>query len=638
MMDARGRFVKVSKDEYQRLKAVAEEPEVVEFNSPANSSWSDTQVPEGWKPKSHDAGAGSPVVDGSSKEGSEFGGTPSGGKDGGQERGPRWNPTIDRIQAKARTRSGRFNELEQLVAGGDMEVMENELFLSQSNEYHSLPLLMEALRKSNRPLDSLCKKLSEDLERLEGKRLIDAMEVFTVKMCGAASCSNYAPVMTIIMLISVLNVKEKEGTAGFRLARKLQKVWQEYSSAVTTDELTLWKMNCEQNQITGGLSEDQKTTWGSPGFNRLHTGSEDVSECVDFFFQGMCSNLGYVSVDNMSAADAYADLVIDIAAEESAGIPHSLRQGETEKWGVWIEKFESRLETLDEAVENSADDQYRLNDAKVSAVLKEAMSRISWTATAKLLTEKHLLWKNLSLDEALFRCNEANEVTEIAEANKKVFRRFEKKAPAAQSGGSRETYQKKKTEEKKALEEPVMGAAAEGGTAAKPGDRSKKKFPCRYFEAGRCERGEDCGFLHVPKGHVAPTPKAKSETVQMMQVVIDEGAEAEGGEPENFENISPIGSDESFGEEGSAVKDEARWQVRQMKKFNLRIPEELREKAEAEAELSMIVDDEAQAPKDLKRVSVPPDKEGYAMLGDFVDGSLVIDRESKAALEDSSID
>ena len=124
----------------------------------------------------------------------------------------------------------------------------------------------------------------------------------------------------------------------------------------------------------------------------------------------------------------------------------------------------------------------------------------------------------------------------------------------------------------------------------------------------------------------------------MMQVVIDEGAEAEGGEPENFENISPIGSDESFGEEGSAVKDEARWQVRQMKKFNLRIPEELREKAEAEAELSMIVDDEAQAPKDLKRVSVPPDKEGYAMLGDFVDGSLVIDRESKAALEDSSID
>lgn len=117
MMDARGRFVKVSKDEYQRLKAVAEEPEVVEFNSPANSSWSDTQVPEGWKPKSHDAGAGSPVIDGSSKEGSEFGGTPSGGKDGGQERGPRWNPTIDRIQAKARTRSGRFNELEQLVAG-----------------------------------------------------------------------------------------------------------------------------------------------------------------------------------------------------------------------------------------------------------------------------------------------------------------------------------------------------------------------------------------------------------------------------------------------------------------------------------------------------------------------------------------
>ena len=45
----------------------------------------DTQVPEGWKPKSHDAGAASPVVDGSSKERSEFGGTPSSGKDDGQD-------------------------------------------------------------------------------------------------------------------------------------------------------------------------------------------------------------------------------------------------------------------------------------------------------------------------------------------------------------------------------------------------------------------------------------------------------------------------------------------------------------------------------------------------------------------------
>ena len=75
-----------------------------------------------------------------------------------------------------------------------------------------------------------------------------------------------------------------------------------------------------------------------------------------------------------------------------------------------------------------------------------------------------------------------------------------------------------------------------------------------------------------------------------------------------------------------------------MKKFNMRIPEDLREKAEAETELSMIVGDEAQAPKDMKMVSVLPSKEGYAMLGDFVDRNLVTDRESKAALEDSSID
>ena len=62
--------------------------------------------------------------------------------------------------------------------------------------------------------DSLCKKMSEDLERLEGKRLIDAMETFTLKMCGAVSSSNYAPVVTLIMLIGVLNVKEKEEHQG----------------------------------------------------------------------------------------------------------------------------------------------------------------------------------------------------------------------------------------------------------------------------------------------------------------------------------------------------------------------------------------------------------------------------------------
>ena len=147
-----------------------------------------------------------------------------------------------------------------------MEMMESEPFLSLSNEYHSLdlPLLMDAQRKINRPLDSLCKKTSEDLERLEGKRLVDAMETFTLKMCGAVSFSNYAPVMTIIMLIGVLNVKEKEGTPGFRLARKLQKVWQEYSSLTTSNKLTLWKMNLEQNHITGGLREHRMSTWEFP--------------------------------------------------------------------------------------------------------------------------------------------------------------------------------------------------------------------------------------------------------------------------------------------------------------------------------------------------------------------------------------
>ena len=126
VMDARGRFVKVSKDEYQRLKAVTEEPAIIEFSSPANSTMSDTQVPEGWRPKGDDDGADSPVTGGPGEQGSEFGGTPNGGKDGGQERGSRWNPTIHRIQAKARIRSGRFNG------------------------YHPFPLPMDARRKINR--------------------------------------------------------------------------------------------------------------------------------------------------------------------------------------------------------------------------------------------------------------------------------------------------------------------------------------------------------------------------------------------------------------------------------------------------------------------------------------------------------
>ena len=147
VMDAKGRFIRVSGEEFNRLKAIAEDDRNASFSQSPSHSPAGT-IPQGWRPKRESAD------DGSSEFGSPNNGTES--EDGDHadaavpmERDPKFNPTVARVQSKSRARSGRFNELEQLIAGGDMEFLEPELFMQQSNEYHSFPLLFSALRKTN---------------------------------------------------------------------------------------------------------------------------------------------------------------------------------------------------------------------------------------------------------------------------------------------------------------------------------------------------------------------------------------------------------------------------------------------------------------------------------------------------------
>jgi hypothetical protein len=167
VMDAKGRFIRVSGEEFIRLKAIAEDERSATFSQSPSASPAGT-IPQGWRPK-----RGS-TDDGSSEFGSpnEGDGPEGGGLMGDEvpmERDPKYNPTVARVQSKSRARSGRFNELEQLIAGGDMEALEPELFMQQSNEYHSFPLLFTALRKTNKAIDDLCKRLVQDVGKLHTK-------------------------------------------------------------------------------------------------------------------------------------------------------------------------------------------------------------------------------------------------------------------------------------------------------------------------------------------------------------------------------------------------------------------------------------------------------------------------------------
>ena len=120
VVDERGKFTKVSKADFERMKSEAEEERVRGYDQSPFASPAGT-IPEGWRPK-----RGSPC------EGSGSGGSPNTpGAEGESplssdgnitlERDPRYNPTVARVQAKGRSESGRFNEMEQMIAGGDMD-------------------------------------------------------------------------------------------------------------------------------------------------------------------------------------------------------------------------------------------------------------------------------------------------------------------------------------------------------------------------------------------------------------------------------------------------------------------------------------------------------------------------------------
>ena len=607
VMDAKGRFIRVSGEEFNRLKAIAEDDRNASFSQSPSLSPAGT-IPQGWRPKRvfADDGSsefGSPNVGAESEEGDHADAAVP------MERGPKFNPTVARVQSKSRARSGRFNELEQLIAGGDMEYLEPELFMQQSNEYHSFPLLFSALRKTNKAIDDLCKGLVQNVEKLEGRLLSDEMDAFVCAFCGATGGSNYAGVMALLSVIGKFNSQDKEGTTGFRIARRLLKCWREYALTETdTVDLETWKMACAQDQITGRLGEEMSSTYGSPGFQRLHNPSQDLMYVVDFFLQGVCAYLGFQKVDNVTAQEAYDGFMINVALEKALGVPHSLRQAEGEEYEDWIEKVESRLEVLDDAVEISGDSQFSLNDSQVLANIKEGMSKAQWIRVSALLDDRDLLWKNHSLDEAKVLCGEASLKKAVRSANHKEFRTFGNGSGSLESGSGSRSFGDEKKKKKKEGEKKQEKKKEEEGAAAE-GEKRRKKYPCRFFEAGRCEKGDQCPFLHVDKTIEIPTPKAKPGGVVNMMLAVEQ-------------ECSPV------------VADDARWRLRQARKFRQPVDEALEEMAELEADRSMML--ERDAPKEEKRRSIPLKTEGYAMLGDFVDEAAAEGIEGRAALLDSS--
>jgi hypothetical protein len=473
-----------------------------------------------------------------------------------------------------------------------------------------------------------------DVEKLEGKPLANAMEKFVVEFCGSCSCTNYAGLMALITIFSGFNLKEKEGTSGFKHARRLLKAWRDYAA---TDNDTVdvalegWLDMCKSNQITGSLG-GCASTYNSAGFSRMHTPSEEHQFTVDFFLQELTGYIGFEQVDRADAKLAHAEFYINAEMEQVRGVAHGLRQGEDVGYAEWIEQFESRLEDLDKAVEDTEDGEYYLNDSQVMANFKEAMSKTFWLKVSRLLEERSLVWKNLTLDEAKQQCIDAAKLEEIKDANTKVYRSFSgnKSQPAAEKTGltwkqKKEEREKKAAAEKKSSEEKKIEGYVAPAAAAGEGDSRRKKYPCRFFEAGRCEKGSECPFEHVVKGFVSPVPKAKDSTgVKMMRVIdYEEESGAEEGAAGEIDDCSPI------------VRDDARWRLRVAHRFKHTIEEGLEELAELEVDRSMRMEE---APADHKRVPKQRSTEGYAMLGSYVDQEAVDSIEGREALLDSSID
>ena len=233
VVDEKGRFVRVSAAEVQQLRSVAEGEETRSSRSPSNATTS--TIPAGWQ---SGFGSGSPVQK-SVSEKSATGEVDS--LDGEEEREE--NPTLARLKSIRNSRSGRFNELEQIVNSADMQLVESDLFFSLSNEYHSMGQMLDPLRKANKAVDVLCKSLEDAAAVLGSSSLTDAVNDFVLGF------------MELLKLLGQWGLKQHIGTRKYSVSRKVLKCWREYAFAEGGEGLLGWQQLCLKGEITGLLTE-----------------------------------------------------------------------------------------------------------------------------------------------------------------------------------------------------------------------------------------------------------------------------------------------------------------------------------------------------------------------------------------------
>ena len=641
VVDENGRFAKVSMEEYAALRSRAESVARSDLSSPARSPparYDVETVPYGWR-----AGV---TDDGSAHNGSEAEEDLTGKATEEDELTAGYvdNPTVRRLLSKSSTRLARFNELEQLASGGDLEKLEPRLFYSLSNEYHAMPQMLEALRKSNKPIDVICTSLEKEAVKKSktGRRMAEMMDDFILKFCGNCDCTAYAAVMSLILVLGKWNNQESEGTAGFTLSRKVLKCWRVYAFSPEHD-LGRWAVSCKIGELVP--VREGNGTYQSFGYQRLNRYSQEWAQSVDCFLQGMTDYLSFVHIDEEKAKGVYDDFVIDVQAEVQSGVPHKNRQSDDQSWSDYIEGFEAKLEALDDAIKVTGDVKCSLNDAQVKDNLKEGLSKTQWLAINELMDQDSVNWDDLTLIEAYELGEKSMKNRLRKKVNRKDFRSFERKnksvvpAPgsAGGSGGSGGG---------KGGKAPVAAANAnasggKGATATAPKKTVREKvenIPCRFFNAGTCLRGADCMFLH--------DEKLKNAEVVNMMICFDSGSDEE----ESAADLAAGELDVRKVDFSTVVEDEARFEVRCKRRFGEKVSVDLEERAAEEAEERAVkkelrreiegLDDIARELKPAcdKRQSVAPDAAGYALLGDYVDQTLIVDEETKAALLNSSIE
>ena len=413
VVDEKGRFVRVSAAEVQQLRSVAEGEETRSSRSPSNATTS--TIPAGWQ---SGFGSGSPVQ----KSVSEKSATREvDSLDGEEEREE--NPTLARLKSIRNSRSGRFNELEQIVNSADMQLVESDLFFSLSNEYHSMGQRLDPLRKANKAVDVLCKSLEDAAAVLGGSSLTDAVNDFVLGFMELLSTGAYAAAMALLKLLGQWGLKQHIGTRKYSVSRKVLKCWREYAFAEGGEGLLGWQQLCLKGEITGLLTEGPRSTFGSAGMVRMNEFGEDHDHQVDFFIDGLASYLGFEQVNKKSAAAAYKAWWIDTEAEKADGKRHGLRMSDNADadYEVWLESFESLLDELEDAIEESGDFQYAMNEQKIVVNLKEGRNKTTWMCTEKILDLKEILWKHCTAKEAKGLITEGLRKKAVKDKNFKVF-------------------------------------------------------------------------------------------------------------------------------------------------------------------------------------------------------------------------